>query len=35
MFNESRIDIYDYLYSLVHGVVTNNVYRMGEPTETT
>lgn len=35
MFNESRIDIYDYLYNLVHGVVTNNVYRMGEPTETT
>ena len=35
MFNESRIDIYDYLYNLVYGVVTNNVYRMGEPTETT
>lgn len=35
MFNESRIDIYDYLYSLVYGVVTNNVYRMGEPVDTT
>lgn len=35
MFNESRIDIYDYIYGLVYGVVTNNVYRMGEPVETT
>ena len=35
MFNDSRIDIYDYLYNLVYDVVTKNVYRMGEPTETT
>ena len=35
MFNESRIDIYDYIYGLVYGVVSNNVYRMGEPVETT
>ena len=35
MYNESRMDIYDYLYNLVYDVVTKNVYRMGEPTETT
>lgn len=35
MYDESRINIYNYLYNLVYGVVTNNVYRMGEPTETT
>ena len=35
MFNDSRIDIYDYLYNLVYDVVTKNVYRTGAPTETT
>jgi len=35
MLNDSRIDIYDYLYGLIHGVVSDNVYRMGEPTENT
>lgn len=35
MIDKSRIEIYDYLYSLLHGVVTNNVHSMGEPSETT
>lgn len=35
MYNESRMDLYDYLYNLVYDVVTKNVYRLGEPTETT
>jgi len=35
MYNDSRIDLYNYIYSLVYGKVTNNVYRMGEPTENT
>lgn len=35
MFNESRIDIYDYLYDLFYDTVTKNVYKMGEPTENT
>jgi len=35
MFNESRIDIYQYLYDLVCGKVTTNVYPMGEQIETT
>lgn len=35
MFNESRIDIYDFLYGLFYNTVTRNVYRMGEPTENT
>lgn len=35
MFDESRIAIYDYLYGLFHGVVTNNVYSMREPQELT
>lgn len=35
MIDKSRIAIYDYLYSLLHGVVTNNVHSMGEPSETT
>lgn len=35
MFNESRIDIYDFLYGLFYNTVTSNVYRMGEPTENT
>lgn len=33
MVNESRIDIYDYLYSLFYNVVTKNVYSMNEPQE--
>lgn len=35
MIDKSRIAIYDYLYSLLYGVVTNNVHSMGEPSETT
>lgn len=35
MFNESRIDIYDYLYNLFYDVVTKNVYSMSEPQELT
>lgn len=35
MIDKSRIALYDYLYSLLHGVVTNNVHSMGEPSETT
>lgn len=35
MYNESRIDIYDYLYNLFYGVVTRNVYSMQEPQELT
>jgi len=35
MLNESRIDIYDYLYNLFYGVVTKNVYSMSEPQELT
>ena len=35
MFNESRIDIYDYLYNLFFDVVTQNVYSMREPQELT
>lgn len=35
MFNESRIDIYDYLYNLFYDVVTKNVYSMREPQELT
>jgi hypothetical protein len=35
MFNESRIDIYDFLYGLFYNTVTRNVYRMGEPNENT
>lgn len=35
MFNESRIDIYDFLYNMFYGTVSENVYRMGEPTENT
>lgn len=33
MFNDSRIDIYDFLYGLFYDTVTRNVYKMGEPTE--
>lgn len=35
MMNESRIDIYNYLYGLFYGTVTENVYTMGEPQELT
>lgn len=35
MLNESRIDIYDYLYNIFEGVVTDNVYAMQEPQELT
>lgn len=33
MLNESRADIYDYLYNLFYGEVTENVYLMEEPQE--
>lgn len=35
MFNNSRIDIYDYLYNTFYDVVTKNVYAMNEPQELT
>lgn len=35
MFDKSRINLYDYLYNLFYGVVTNNVYAMSEPQELT
>ena len=35
MVNESRIDIYDYLYNLFYDVVTKNVYSMEPPQELT
>jgi len=35
MVNQSRIDIYDYLYNLVFGVVSENVYDMNVPQELT
>lgn len=35
MVNESRIDIYDYLYNLFYDVVTKNVYSMETPQELT
>jgi len=35
MLNESRIDIYDYLYNIFVDVVTKNVYAMREPQELT
>lgn len=35
MVNPSRSDIYDYLYDLFYGVVTENVYQMKIPTELT
>lgn len=35
MLNESRIDIYDYLYNLIYGVVSENVYDMRVPQELT
>lgn len=33
--NDSRIDIYNYIYGLLFGVVTDNVYQMNEPQELT
>ena len=33
--NVSRIDIYDYLYNLIFGVITENVYYMDVPEELT
>ena len=35
MIDDSRISIYDYLYNLFFGVVTENVYSMNEPQELT
>lgn len=35
MVNESRKDIYDFLYNLFFGVVTDNVYDMRAPQELT
>lgn len=35
MLNESRIDIYNYLYNMFYGTVTENVYSMNEPQELT
>lgn len=33
MLNKSRSDIYNYLYNLFYGTVTENVYSMNEPQE--
>lgn len=33
MIDKSRIAIYDYLYNMFYGVVTNNVYSMTLPTD--
>lgn len=35
MLEDSRIDIYDYLYGLFHHIVSDNVYRMADPQELT
>lgn len=35
MINDSRTAIYDFLYNLFYGVVTENVYVMDEPQELT
>lgn len=35
MIDQSRIDIYDYLYGIFYDVVTKNVYSIGEPQELT
>lgn len=35
MVNASRTDIYNYLYELLYGTVTENVYSMKEPQELT
>ena len=33
MVNESRIELYEYVYDLLYNVVTKNVYKMNEPKE--
>lgn len=35
MFNDVRIDIYNYVYGLLFGEVSDNVYSMNEPQELT
>lgn len=35
MLDISRIGVYDYVYNLLYGVVTDNVYSMNEPQELT
>lgn len=35
MTDESRIGLYDYIYGLFFGVVSDNVYQMNEPQELT
>ena len=35
MVDESRTNIYDYLYGIIYDVVTKNVYRIREPQELT
>ena len=35
MIDESRIGIYNYVYKLLYGVVSENVYSMNEPQELT
>lgn len=35
MFDNSRIGLYEYLYDLFYGVVTDNVYSISEPQELT
>lgn len=35
MVDESRIGIYNYIYNLLYGVVSDNVYSMNEPQELT
>ena len=35
MLNDSRTDIYDFLYNIFYNVVTKNVYAMKEPQELT
>ena len=35
MIDESRIGVYNYVYGLLYGVVTENVYSMNEPQELT
>lgn len=35
MVDESRIGLYNYVYNLLYGVVTENVYSMNEPQELT
>ena len=35
MLDESRINVYDYLYNIFYDVVTKNVYSMNQPQELT